>query len=326
MDLSFLEELAKEELRFKKFSLVGTGNVQAAGSLKAGYAVNVGVGAEEDATPTPPPGTGACCAEDGSCSITTEAGCVGTYQGDGTLCEPNPCAGGACCYSNGTCDNTHDESLCTLTSGYWHADGGCASCVGPCCIACEAGCTCTDGLTLTQCQDSRPEGCSSAWNLADTGHTCGSLGDAGGDFCCHQFGSGTCPNNCPAPCCGVFSGYLGMHTYETQDIHFTGGGGTDNSYDEHQIIHFDADCNEICSGGGTCTAFDGSCSTTWVMNSDCSITYTSQEPPGCTCIGLTCGDNPTSGTTSDSTRFEYWDCDDGGFSHIDYTLSDICDT
>lgn len=45
-------------------------------------------------------GTGACCAEDGSCSITTEAECIGVYQGDGTVCDPNPCPSettGACC-------------------------------------------------------------------------------------------------------------------------------------------------------------------------------------------------------------------------------------
>ena len=43
----------------------------------------------------------ACCAEDGSCTITTEAECAGTYQGDDTVCSPNPCppppGAGACC-------------------------------------------------------------------------------------------------------------------------------------------------------------------------------------------------------------------------------------
>ena len=39
------------------------------------------------------PSTGACC-EGGSCSITTEAACLaagGVYQGDDTVCDPNPC-------------------------------------------------------------------------------------------------------------------------------------------------------------------------------------------------------------------------------------------
>jgi cytochrome c5 len=46
----------------------------------------------------PPPSdgteTGACCATDGTCSVTTQADCEsagGTYQGDDTSCSPNPC-------------------------------------------------------------------------------------------------------------------------------------------------------------------------------------------------------------------------------------------
>jgi hypothetical protein len=38
--------------------------------------------------------TGACCAADGTCTVGTEADCLaagGTYQGDGTDCDPNPC-------------------------------------------------------------------------------------------------------------------------------------------------------------------------------------------------------------------------------------------
>ena len=34
--------------------------------------------------------TGACCIST-VCSITTEAGCAGTYQGDSTTCSPDPC-------------------------------------------------------------------------------------------------------------------------------------------------------------------------------------------------------------------------------------------
>lgn len=39
--------------------------------------------------------TGACCADDGSCSITTIDGCIGIFQGIGTTCDPNPCQ---CCH------------------------------------------------------------------------------------------------------------------------------------------------------------------------------------------------------------------------------------
>ncbi|MEZ4650727.1 MAG: hypothetical protein R3E97_18485 [Candidatus Eisenbacteria bacterium] len=53
---------------------------------------------------------GACCLVDGSCSILTETECTesgGTYQGQGVLCDPNPCpqpaATGACCFDDGSC-------------------------------------------------------------------------------------------------------------------------------------------------------------------------------------------------------------------------------
>ena len=38
--------------------------------------------------------TGACCANDGSCSESTQSDCEsasGEYQGDGISCDPNPC-------------------------------------------------------------------------------------------------------------------------------------------------------------------------------------------------------------------------------------------
>lgn len=43
--------------------------------------------------------TGACCYTDGSCVIHTSNGCTGsggTYQGDGTVCDPNPCPPPCC--------------------------------------------------------------------------------------------------------------------------------------------------------------------------------------------------------------------------------------
>ena len=35
--------------------------------------------------------TGACCAPDGTCTTTTQTDCQGQYQGDNTVCIPNPC-------------------------------------------------------------------------------------------------------------------------------------------------------------------------------------------------------------------------------------------
>ena len=46
-----------------------------------------------DNTSIVPKGTasGACCAPDGTCTITTQANCQGQYMGDGIPCVPNPC-------------------------------------------------------------------------------------------------------------------------------------------------------------------------------------------------------------------------------------------
>jgi hypothetical protein len=42
--------------------------------------------------PCCPPPEGACCLADGCCAVGPQSECVGIYQGDGTTCEPNPCA------------------------------------------------------------------------------------------------------------------------------------------------------------------------------------------------------------------------------------------
>ncbi len=124
MDLSFLEQLEAEELLFKKFSLVGTGNVLAAGSLKAGYAVNINAGADTTLTGTAPI-PGACCYNDGTCDDITEADCTaagGDWQGLGTTCDddPPPCVG-VCC-EPGCVDNSTPDS-CDADGGTWMGFG-----------------------------------------------------------------------------------------------------------------------------------------------------------------------------------------------------------
>jgi len=59
----------------------------------------------------PPPGggggtpQGACCHSDGSCGVTSEAGCDGTYVGDDSTCALADCPPptGACCLDDGSC-------------------------------------------------------------------------------------------------------------------------------------------------------------------------------------------------------------------------------
>lgn len=89
------------ENSFKKFRLAGTDGLQAHGSIENGYVIfgtqSGSAGATGFAGGSPPPTpTGACCTSDGRCSITTEAGCTGDYQGDNTVCSPNPCVSSGC--------------------------------------------------------------------------------------------------------------------------------------------------------------------------------------------------------------------------------------
>ncbi|MBN8645506.1 MAG: multicopper oxidase domain-containing protein [Planctomycetes bacterium] len=98
-------------------------------------------------TYTAPATSGACCFSDGTCLVTTSATCssmIGSYQGNGTDCSPNPCPQptGACCFTNGTCTSVTDAS-CTGSGGTWN--GAFTSCANTYC-----------SVTLTPFQDALP--------------------------------------------------------------------------------------------------------------------------------------------------------------------------
>ncbi len=83
---------------------------------------------------------GACCAGDGSCTITTEAECTGIWQGPFSSCDPNPCAPtlGACCAPDGSCTQT-PQSTC-LAPNAWFGQftncdpNPCPQPTGACCL------------------------------------------------------------------------------------------------------------------------------------------------------------------------------------------------
>jgi hypothetical protein len=76
--------------------------------------------------------TGACCSADGTCQVIAAAACAdqgGTYQGDNTTCDPNPCAGRVGC-GGGVCGTGVAGvipltllALCGLKYGYGHRRG-----------------------------------------------------------------------------------------------------------------------------------------------------------------------------------------------------------
>lgn len=75
--------------------------------------------------------TGACC-EGTTCTEVTEAECTnGTWQGEFTTCDPNPCLPGACCTGSDltTCTDT-TEAGCADLPGLFHPQSTCAE--SPC--------------------------------------------------------------------------------------------------------------------------------------------------------------------------------------------------
>lgn len=89
-------------------------------------------------SPPPPPGMGACCLGDGSCTITTAADCF-TQSGSyfpGLPCELSPCGGGggvlgACRTTTGGCfDLTRDECLARGDANSWTQGESCRGCAG----------------------------------------------------------------------------------------------------------------------------------------------------------------------------------------------------
>ncbi|MEZ4652465.1 MAG: right-handed parallel beta-helix repeat-containing protein [Candidatus Eisenbacteria bacterium] len=69
---------------------------------------------------------GACCFVEARCEIRTSGACAeagGTYHGDGTGCDPNPCPG-ACCYPDDSCTVTSEDE-CAMSGGDWRADRPC---------------------------------------------------------------------------------------------------------------------------------------------------------------------------------------------------------
>lgn len=104
-------------------------------------------------TSSPGPPTGSCCAPAGTCTVTTQSACTGTWMGANTTCAPNPCvATGACCAPAGTCTVT-TQANCTSAST-WQGAGTtctpnpCPQPTGACCNAATGACTIT---TQTEC-------------------------------------------------------------------------------------------------------------------------------------------------------------------------------
>ncbi len=96
--------------------------------------------------------TGACCAG-AECYITEQNQCVdagGTYKGDDTDCDPNPCAvvTGACCSTTGVC-SVITQAACTGAGGHYYGNG--TACRAPgnrCPASCKGDMNCDGRVTF----------------------------------------------------------------------------------------------------------------------------------------------------------------------------------
>ena len=105
---------------------------------------------------------GSCCHTDGTCTLTPEADCTGTWTMFGT-CEPNTCQQptGSCCHADGTCS----VALQAECAGFWTMFG-----------TCEADpCVCGDFCTAVSPPYGAPDGLvdySDYWYIHDGLGTC----------------------------------------------------------------------------------------------------------------------------------------------------------
>ena len=227
--------------------------------------------------------TGACCLDDGTCTVTSQGLCTGFYLGDGTSCGSCPPPNGACCLPDGTCFISAEVS-CTFFSYDWQ--GAATVCEpNPCPQPQLTGACCkTDGtcveLSLVDCieepdyntfegvgTDCSPNPCSpviaTGACCTNNGTTCTdlTLADctaAGGvfldDFICAD---NPCPDTLIKACCLP----TGVCILTTQAL-CTDAEGT--------WIPAATTCNLSCLAHpyGACCATDGSC--TYVLEYTCT--------------------------------------------------------
>jgi hypothetical protein len=194
---SIYEQLRQLEKVHEQFQVIVGSHGTSEGSMRQGFAIceacpkeqekgtggDGGGGGGGGGGPT----TGACCVGS-DCSIQTPSGCEGMggiYQGDGTLCVPNPCDTGAlvgaCCHDDGSC--TIETSVsCAAIPGIYRGDG--TNCADPCLT--HTGCPeCTDPIFPTICNWGTYGCmcCATGWQCCITTEP-GPLGGIGVPFCC----------------------------------------------------------------------------------------------------------------------------------------------
>ncbi len=148
-------------------------------------------GDDTSCDPNPCPQPGACCIN-GACTITIPANCQGQWMGPNTTCSPNPCPQpGACCASDGSCTVTL-QSAC---GGTWQGAG--TTCTPNPCPQ-PGACCASDGSCTVTLQGA----CTGVWLGAGT--TCSPNPCPQPGACCAS--DGTCTVTLQKSCTGVWQG------------------------------------------------------------------------------------------------------------------------
>lgn len=144
---------------------------------------------------------GACCAPDGSCTVTAPSFCSGDFQGSGTDCVSANCqpqaVPGVCCNTGG-CQPNSTSLTCTGTF-FAGATGSCAPCLGACC---QSGGGCVDTYNSTCVTIG---GSFQGFGSNCAGVSCPTGGGGNTGACC--FSGGSClDGQTAAGCTGIYQG------------------------------------------------------------------------------------------------------------------------
>ena len=196
---------------------------------------------------------GACCFEDGNCSVVTSADCYtlgGLYQGDGTTCATVSCAGACCFYTSGCLDFTLE--YCNIAGGTFQGMG--TLCADLTCPAAGEGACCWPNET---CNISTPTDCANGdGEFQGAGMSC-EVVDCSTPIgaCCHI--DGACSESTEADCLATSGTYMGDDTTCTADM-----------------------CD------GACCYYDGGCLDLSLL--DCTTSAGTFEGPDTDCATFTC--------------------------------------
>ena len=190
--------------------------------------------------------TGSCCYTDGTCAVTSQAGCTGTWTSGGT-CSPNLCQQptGSCCQSDGSCTVTL-QANCT---GTWTMFGTCSPnlCQQPTGSCCQPNGSCTVTLQAN---------CTGTWTMFGTCSP--NLCQQPTGSCCQP--NGSCTVTLQANCTGTWTMFGTCSPNLCQQP--TGS---------------------CCQPDGSCTVtLQANCTGTWTMFGTCSPNLC-QQPTGSCC-------------------------------------------